>query len=50
VVPDYSLRGVPDNEDFLPRVLEALEKGSNKPKETPQKVARIGHGMQEMFE
>jgi len=50
LVPDYSLRGVPDNEDFLPRVLEALEKGSNKPKETPQKVARIGHGMQEMFE
>ena len=50
LVPDYSLRGVPDNEDFLPRVLEALERGPNRPKEVPQKVARIGHVMQEMFE
>jgi hypothetical protein len=47
LVPDYSLRGVPDNEDFLPRVLEALEKGPNKPKEAPQKVAHVG---QRMFE
>ena len=47
LTPDYSLRGVPDNEDFLPRVLEALEKGTNKPKDGPQKVARLGHEMLE---
>jgi C-terminal processing protease CtpA/Prc len=43
LVPDYSLRGVPDNEDFLPRILEALEKGPIKPKDGPRKVALLRH-------
>jgi carboxyl-terminal processing protease len=41
LTPDYSLRGVPENDEFLPRILEALEKGPTKPKEGPQKVARL---------
>ena len=39
LVPDYSLRGIPDNNELLPRILEALEKGTIKPKDTSQKVA-----------
>jgi len=37
-MPDYTLRGIPDNEDLLPRILEALEKGPVRPLEK-QKVA-----------
>ena len=41
--PDYSLRGIPETEDILPRVLEALEKGPPKSENVANTVARISH-------
>jgi hypothetical protein len=37
--PDYTLRGVPDDEELLPRILEALEKGPTQTLEKAPKVA-----------
>jgi carboxyl-terminal processing protease len=39
--PDYSLRGIPDSEDILPRVLEALEKGPPKQSGESNSVASL---------
>jgi carboxyl-terminal processing protease len=39
--PDYTLRGVPDDEELLPRILEALEKGPVLPLEKSQSVALL---------
>jgi hypothetical protein len=39
--PDYTLRGVPDDEDLLPRILEALEKGPAQTLEKAPKVALL---------
>jgi C-terminal processing protease CtpA/Prc len=39
--PDYTLRGVPDDEDLLPRILEALEKGPAQTLEKSPKVASL---------
>ena len=33
LTPDYSLRGIPENDELMPRILEALEKGPIKPKD-----------------
>jgi len=39
--PDYTLRGVPEDEDLLPRILEALEKGPPQTLEKAHKVAFV---------
>ena len=46
LTPDYSLRGISDDEKLMPRILEALEKGPIRPKDGskdgPNVVARLG--------